>query len=246
MDAISEIIKTMNNTSSSVNPTEIYNEGWMTRMLMYYSVKEKLKFKGIDFTNKRWTSEALISSPFVSAKSKREGYTHPDIAIGDFKIDYSVSGKLEMANAHEFGIIEAKMKSQLSKETKNAKGFNQASRNVACIAHNTPKECKTFFFVVLPKSNRDRKKRDGTTIKDLVSKDTIERQITQRVKSHNDANQDQQIDDNLIERVKQCKLEVITYEDWIKAFNNIKIKEELNEFYDACRFHNKVKPLPTV
>ncbi|WP_298327427.1 hypothetical protein [uncultured Dokdonia sp.] len=240
MDAISEIIKTMNNTSSSVNPTAIYNEGWMTRMLMYYSVKEKLNFKGIDFTNKGWTSEALISSPFVSAKSNREGYTHPDIAIGDFKIDYSVSGKLDIKDANEFGIIEAKMKSPLSRGTKNAKDFNQASRNVACIAHNTTEECNTFFYIVLPESKRNHKKRDGTTIIDLVNRDTIRKQITERIKSHNNTNQDQ-LDDNLIERAKQCKVDVFTYEEWIKAFNDIKIKEELNEFYNNCKIHNKIK-----
>jgi len=240
MKVIKEIVESMI-SASNVNPTEIYNEGWMTRLLMYYSVKEKLSFKGIDFTNKYWTSEALISSPFVSAKSKREGYTHPDIAIGNFTVKYTVSGRLMVdENAKMFGIIEAKMKSDLSPGTENAKGFNHASRNVACIAHNTTKECETFFYVVLPKSKRDHKKRDGTTIKDLVNIDTIGEQITDRVKSHNNTNEDQ-IDTNLIERVKQCKVEVITYEDWIKAFNDNKIKEELNEFYDKCKIHNKIK-----
>ena len=247
MKGFYELIQSMITNCAYVNPTEIYNEGWMTRLLMHYSVKEELKFEDIGieidttFRNKHWTSEALISSPFVSAKSKREGYTHPDIAIGDFNVDYCSSGRLEVEKkAKVFGIIEAKMKSPLSKGTTNAKEFNQASRTVACIAHNTTIECKTFFYIVLPESKRDHKKMDGTTIIDLVSRDTIGEQIIERVKSHNTTNQDQ-IDKNLIERVKQCKLGVITYKDWIAAFDNTEIKEELNEFYVKCMKWNKIK-----
>jgi hypothetical protein len=31
----------------NVNPTEIFNEGWMTRLLVYQSIKEKLIIDGL-------------------------------------------------------------------------------------------------------------------------------------------------------------------------------------------------------
>lgn len=248
MDAIAEIIKKMSTSSTNVNPTEIYNEGWMTRLLMYYSVKEGIAFIDIGinlngtFKNIKWTSEALLSSPFVSAKSKREGYTHPDISIGDFSVDYKVSGKIEVnENAEVFGIIEAKMKSPLSKETRNAEDYNQASRSVACIASNTKDNCKTFFYVVLPELKKGHVKRDKTKITDIVNKDFICKQIEERVIAHNKVNTSDTIDIKLIKRVEECKVGVITYEDWIKAFENHKIKKELEEFYEHCKTYNKIK-----
>lgn len=247
MKGLFELINTMSSKNALINPTEIYNEGWMTRLVMYYSVEEGLAYRDIGievngtFNNKNWTSEALISSPFVSAKTKREGYTHPDIAIGDFSVDFSKSGRLIVDdNAKEFGIIEAKLNSPLSKETKNAKDFNQASRSVACISANTNENCTTFFYVVLPKSKSNHQKRDGTTIKDIVDSVYILQQIKSRVKAHNNANKSDLVDNRLLDKVKHCSTGVINYEDWINAFKNSEIRKELNEFYDYCKIFNKI------
>jgi hypothetical protein len=74
MQTIIDIIKSIDSDSSNINPTQIYNEGWMTRLLMIQSIKERIIFKGINFAEIfHWTSEALISSPFVSTKQNREG-----------------------------------------------------------------------------------------------------------------------------------------------------------------------------
>ncbi len=248
MNAIIEIIKEMGTPGTNVNPTEIYNEGWMTRLLMHYSVKEELKFEDIGieidttFKNIHWTSEALISSPFVSAKSKREGYTHPDITLGDFNVDYCNSGKLEVKKeAKVFGIIEAKMKSLLSTGTTNAKEFNQASRTVACIASNTPLNCETFFYVVAPESKIKPPKRGENRMLKMMKEDTIIREIGNRFKSHNLVNESISSENGIIERAKKCKTGVITYEHWIDNINDKNAREELNAFYFECMKWNKIK-----
>ncbi len=44
------------------------------------------------------------------------------------------------------------MGSNLSQGITHAKNFNQASRNITCIAHNTRcnSACETFFFIAAP------------------------------------------------------------------------------------------------
>lgn len=78
MNTTAHKIKALNSLSEDINPTIIYNEGWMVRLLVIESMTEKLKVKNIDFgllASKKWTSEALITSPFVEAKENKQGYT---------------------------------------------------------------------------------------------------------------------------------------------------------------------------
>ena len=85
MQHLLDIITSIENDLPNINPTQIYNEGWMTRLLMKQSILEKTKLEKFDFGKfNNWTSEALISSPFLKAKKCKEGYTHADIAFGDF------------------------------------------------------------------------------------------------------------------------------------------------------------------
>jgi UDP-N-acetylenolpyruvoylglucosamine reductase len=77
-----EKIKALNMLSENINPTIIYNEGWIVRLLVIESMLEKITIENIEFgklANKKRSSEALIASPFVTTKINREGYTHADI-----------------------------------------------------------------------------------------------------------------------------------------------------------------------
>jgi hypothetical protein len=189
----------------NVNPTEIFNEGWMTRLLVYQSIKEKLIIDGlIDFVkNKNWSSEGLISSPFVKAKKNREGYTHADMTLGDFAIDYKGRGEITVSDsAINFGIIEAKMGRNLSQGTTHAPDYNQASRNLACIAENVKNEtCKTFFTVVAPITMIKHHK-----IMEQTEKGFMIKQIKHRFELS-----DMAIDNDLIERANQCLIKVLSY-----------------------------------
>lgn len=240
---ISEIIRTIETSNANVNPTEIYNEGWMTRLLVYYSIQEDIKLKEIDFgLIKNWTSEALLSSPFVKASKSREGYTHTDIALGDFTVNYKERGQIIVnPKATQFGVIEAKMKSPLSKRTSNAVDYNQASRNITCIAHNTNFDCKTFFYVALPKTKAEKGNRAKISISDLVKIDKIKAQIENRFVHHNLNNEAIINEFNIIEKAEKCIVGIITYEEWIELFNDTRIKETLNEFYDNCKMWNNIK-----
>ena len=249
MIEIIKIIETIENSDvfTNIKPTEIYNEGWMTRLLVYYSMKEKVKLKEIEFSNKvNWTSEALLSSPFVGVSNFKEGYTHADIALGNFKVEYKQHGKgsgkiILNENAEVFGVIEAKMGSNLSAFTTNASDYNQASRTVACIAHNTVNDCKTFFYVVLPETKAVKKNRKGISLSDLLNEKKIITQIQNRFKHHNENNDLKLKDSDIISKVQKCVVDIITYEEWIDLFTDKKIKNTLNEFYDKCKKWNNIK-----
>ncbi len=239
---ILEIIKSINK-QPNVNPTEIYNEGWMTRLLVYYSIKQKLKLKKINFSMiNNWTSEALISSPFIRAKKYREGYTHADMSLGDFTVNYIKDGKIDVPEtAKTFGIIEAKMKSSLSTGTTHAPTYDQASRNVACIACNTNKDCDIFFYVVAPESQLTKVHRNGKSMIDIVEKEKIKDQINLRFKLHNKNNAPIEKENQIKEQVAYCDIDIITYEDWIKKFNGTKRHKLVSEFYEKCKLWNRIE-----
>lgn len=242
MFGISEIIGTIETSNANINPTVIYNEGWMTRLLVYYSIQEKIKLKEIDFSLiDNWTSEALLSSPFVKVSKIREGYTHTDMALGDFTLNYKDRGQIEVnPDAKQFGVIEAKMKSPLSKKTSNAPNYNQASRNITCIAHNTKIECKTFFYIALPESKLPKKNRAGFCISDLINKDEIKKQIENRYSLHNSNNEAIINEFDVLQKVAKCTVGIITYEEWIELFIDDQIRETLEKFYSNCIKWNKL------
>ena len=220
-----------------VNPTVIFNEGWMTRVLVEISIKEQLKIGNIDFSKlHNWSSEALIDSPFVTVKEKREGYTHADIILGDFEIDYSQKGKIEVnKNAQILGIIEAKMGSNLSQRTNNADDYNQASRNICCLAYNTLKahgHCNIFFIVVAPQSTI--KKYD---IEFQIENTTLKNQIIRRYETSNE-----KLGQDLLKKIEDNKNNILTisYEEWINKIKNQTDKKLLNNFYNNCLKHNKI------
>ena len=223
----------------TLNPTEIYNEGWMTRLLVYESIKEKIKLKDIDFKIiSYWTSEALISSPFVKAKKYREGYTHADIALGDFSVDFNKRGEIIVSKiAKIFGIIEAKMGSNLSQGTTHFKNYNQASRNLACIAYNTCDiDCEIFFYVVAPE-----KKLVEHEIKKQIDLQTMIDQIAFRFKEYSDEFKRAQKMDLIISKALKCKVESISYEEWIEKIKNYDSRKFLDEFYQKAKKWNRIE-----
>jgi hypothetical protein len=237
MKDIINIIKSIDSNFPNVNPTQIYNEGWMTRLLFNQSVKEKINLNGLDFGEiSKWTSEALISSPFIKTKQNREGYTHADIVFGDFTIAYKESGKVNVNNdANLFGIIEAKMGSPLSKGTNNFKEYNQASRNLTCICSQTyDKNCNIFFIVVAPKSKLEK-------IKEQLKLDKLIAQIEDRFLDYDESFKTMQNMNLLLEKASKCNVMGWNYEDWIDAIKDPEASKKLRAFYEKTKKWNKIK-----
>jgi hypothetical protein len=240
MQNIIDIINSIDSEFSNINPTLIYNEGWMTRLLVRQSLKEKIKLKSLNFGDiSNWTSEALISSPFIKAKTYREGYTHADIALGDFNVNYENRGEIIISdNAKIFGIIEAKMGSDLSKKTANTINYNQASRNLACIASKTynKKDCSIFFSVVAPEVKLKEYKIDIQ-----IDLKTMIQEIKYRFNPYENDFKSSQNMDSLIYKAETCDVWAMSYEEWIDCLANSEEKEYLIDFYEKAKKWNRIK-----
>jgi hypothetical protein len=157
----------------------------------------------------RWSSEALLPSSFLPrhrGDSLGEGWTNADGCVGHY-VQQPRRGDLSLlSDATQFVVIEAKMFSGLSRGTKNAPDFDQAARNVACmaevlrLANRAPDAMRNLcFFVTAPQSQID-----AAIFGDLVTKPSIRSKVVSRVASYS-GERDGWLDDcfePLLERVQ--------------------------------------------
>lgn len=139
IERIAALLERCDGPGNNFQPTDLYNEGWMLRLVLdWFSLNPGIDH-GLAFTTTdKWYSEALLPSAFlarVRGDKLAESWTHADGVIGDFVIGSDCRGDLSLADgASRFLVTEAKMFSKLSSGVTNARYFNQASRNIACIA----------------------------------------------------------------------------------------------------------------
>lgn len=241
IQTIANILSRCSNSTSNISPTILYNEGWMTRLLVAVSIDTGIQFQDIDFGKiQYWYSEGLLSSPFL-AKTRTdtlaEGYTHADMTLGDFMVDSSNRGDISIKGSDGiFGVIEAKMGSKLSAGTKNAPNYNQASRNLACIAFNTLSTSHNiFFFVVAPE-----KKIAEHEIRQQVNLNVMLEQIANRFDSYDRSSHVYTLKQKVLQRASSCACSVISYESWLDKLTTHSSYSSLVEFKERCYAFNRI------
>jgi len=152
--------------SASFPPTEIFNEGWMLRLVLDAVQSLEMRSHPLAFEpGARWYSEALLESPFRASRRGdplAEGFTNADAVIGHFEFRPSTKAGLTLSpGGAQFVVTEAKMFSNLSAGTRNARDFNQAARNVACMAWALAQSGRSIadfgslgFHVIAPEISR--------------------------------------------------------------------------------------------
>ena len=167
-------------------PTTLYNEGWLLRLLVDWFSKSGVTNHPLSFPKDgHWFSEAHLPSAFLPrfrGDPLAESHTNTDGVIGHFVIGSKGKTDLEVTHdASHFAVLEAKMYSGLSKGVKHAKYYDQAARNVACIAEvlrqadNQPISITQLgFYVLAPKdqivSRTFSRNLDKQSIKDKVNR----------------------------------------------------------------------------
>ncbi len=245
--------------------TDLYNEGWMLKLVLdWFSEKNDLKHHLSVPKDGSWYSEALLPSTFLdkgpNKNSLAEGYTHADGVIGHFPtFGENTDNKGELVlnnNASHFNIIEAKMFSNLSKGVTHSPKYNQAARNVACIAEvlyrsmlkqkkkNFMEFLKEFsslgFFVIAPEDHINSKK---CNIKRFTNNDSIKKRVEMRVSEYKGEKDDwlNKIFYKLMEQ-SNFKIKILTWEEIIE-FIKIHDKDsgnQIEKFYEKClEFNNK-------
>ena len=185
------MIETVHDPIPHFSPTLIYNEGWLLRLVMDWFSRQKSISHPLAFEeNAFWFSESLLPSAF-SARYRRdplaESRTHLDGMVGHFTI--GDKGKADFAllpSATQLIAIEAKIYSKLSATVKNAGYYDQAARNVACIAevlkraNRSPETMNSLgFYVLAPKTQIEK----GIFQQDL-SKESIIKKVERRVQDY--------------------------------------------------------------
>ena len=163
-------------------PTLLYNEGWLLRLLL--DAAQRGLIPSIP-PAKNWFSEAQLPTPFGRACGQlSESNTHADGVMGDFVVTKDTKSGLKLSEgAARFEVFEAKMYSPLSSRTKNAAGYDQAARTVACMAYTLKqlggeraKSVCVKFHVVAP-----RLQIDNGLFTAVMKPDSIRARIEERI-----------------------------------------------------------------
>jgi hypothetical protein len=266
-----------NNGDHRFPPTEIFNEGWMLRLTLDAFQSLKIQNHPLAFIDEeaKWFSEARLPSPFLRRPKKDlltnyllingkdavgEGYTCADGVIGHFAMRTDTKAGIKLVERpRQFIVVEAKLNSRLSPGIKRALEYNQAARNIACMAEmmrirgvSVRDFDSVGFLVVAP---QEKLQLGGTRdIETYLHKSTILRAIKDRMTLYEKVlRNDKKLEawkktfDELLNHMTVQPLPLIWRPlSWESVVDLIgKTHPEtgtiLNDFYQACRFHAGLK-----
>ena len=245
--AIQEILSRCGTERSVLPPTELFNEGWMLRLVLDWFDNHRKHQRELAFEpGASWYSEALLPSRFlpeVRGDSLAESFTHADGVIGHFKIQSGLPGDTVLApDPAQLIVTEAKLGSSLSVGTKNAPTFDQAARNVACIAHMLgvagvqPSAIKRLaFYVIAPQSQID-----SGAFGDLVTKPSIQAKVAQRVATYG-RRHDEWFESVFLPTLEHIELGILSWEKTLAAMPSSAESGSLQDFYAKCLQFNPLR-----
>jgi hypothetical protein len=213
-------------------PTELYNEGWMLRLVLDWLARHPgTNHMLAPASGARWASEGLLASPFLPSRRGDplgEGFTHADGVVGHFDVQPGRGDIVLRSDATQLVVIEAKLGSPLSARTSNAQGYDQAARNVACIAHVAPRLQRPAFYVVAP--------RDQITagiFGELVTRASVASKVRKRCADYQGAH-DSWLADVFEPAVKRIEIGLLWWEDVLAKLPENQEVVELRAFYARC------------
>ena len=194
----------------------------------------------------RWFSEARLASAFLPryrGDKLAEGYTHADGVIGHFLIGETGQTELTLLpDTQQFIVVEAKMFSGLSKGTTHAPKYNQAARNVACMAElisrskRDPSNISSkAFFVLAP-----REQIDAGVFSDLMERSSLKRVVDERVANY-DPPKTEWFEQWFLPTLSSMRVCCLAWEDvvaFIKSNDQI-FGDDLEIFYNRCLKFNR-------
>ncbi len=145
---------------------------------------------------------------------RAESFTHADGIVGHFEITPGERGDATLSpNAKQFVAIEAKLGSALSVGTRNAPTYDQAARNVACIAHligrsglAPSKLERVGLYVIAPSAQIE-----AGVFSNLVTRESIEQKVRERLAPYSGIH-DAWFRDTLIPLLDRIKLGLLSWE----------------------------------
>ena len=186
LQRIAELLGACGTDRAVLPPTALYNEGWMARLVVDWFARQPPSNHPLSFEpGARWYSEALLPTQFRPrhrGDELAEAWTHADAVIGHFEIVRGRGDVRLVPGARQFVVVEAKMYSALAAGTKRAQSYNQAARNVACIAEvlhqasRSPESLERLALIVLAPAEQISQK----VFADHVTADSLRRCVCDR------------------------------------------------------------------
>jgi hypothetical protein len=254
---IINMLKASNTDDGVIPPTEVYNEGWMLRLILDWFSRQATSGHQLSFEKgARWYSEILLPSQFLprfQTDPQAESHTHADGVIGHFAVGRSGKGDIHLhPDARQFVVIEAKIFSDLSKGIKNFKNYDQAARTTACIAETLSIRqrpvtdiSKLGFYVVAP----EKQLKFEPTFQTFMQKDSIRIKVQRRIKAYSDPidseTKNKWFKTWFLPTLECIDLQCMTWEEIISYVN---IHDSANgggllKFYEECLDLNKPKSM---
>jgi len=248
---VAELLLRCGTEAAILPPTELYNEGWLLRLVLDWFEHEPESGHVLAFPpNARWYSEALLASRFLPTSRGdplAESFTHADAVVGHFDISPGERGEaVARGDSRQFVVLEAKLGSGLSKGVKNAPNFGQAARNVACVAHAAhvaglhPEASALGFYVLAP----EQQIRSGI-FGDFVTKERIRDQVKARVDQYAGMH-DAWFEDTFLPTLNSISLDLLSWESIIGHIEERDPETGISEFYDSCLKFNPMRGRPPV
>ena len=234
-----DILASVGTPVETIRPTELYNEGWMLRLMLDWAQHHAQGGHLLAFDrDTRWYSEALLWSQFLArwqGDQLAETCTNADGVVGHFSIGVASKGGLTLREgATQLVVVEAKMSSKLSSGTTHAPGYDQAARTVACIAETLKRADielqqmeRLAFFVAAPQTQID-----NGVFGDLVTKASIRRRVQDRVDAYR-SGRNEWFDRWFLPTLDAIDLGVRSWEELLQGLN-----PSYRAFYDQCLLHN--------
>jgi hypothetical protein len=242
VEALCSLMISSSTEPSLFPPTLIYNEGWLLRLVLdWYSKRSSSEMPLYFAEGAKWYSEALLPSAFLPryrGDQLGESRTHADGVIGHFEV--GIEGKADfelLSHASQFLVLEAKISSSLSSGVTRAKYFDQAARNIACMAEVLrraecqPEEVGSLgFYVLAPASQIDK-----GVFSSVMNQKSVLQKVERRVSEYQ-GEKDAWFDQWFYPTVNNIEILCLSWEELIAAIGSADVAfcDGISRFYDYC------------
>lgn len=247
IERIQEMLVASGDSSRVFPATILYNEGWLLRLVLDWFSRQAGDGHLLRFVSgARWFSEGLLPSQFLRGTGGNrlaEGWTHADGVIGHFGFSGSTAEVRLADDATQMTVTEAKLFAELSPGVSHAGYFDQAARNVACLAQllhragRRPEQFTSLGFLVLAPAEQIAA---GVFAKEMT-KQSILHKVSRRVSEYGDPAKDRWLCEWFSPTLTKVRVECLSWEGTIDHVNSLdsRFGADLYEFYNLCLQFNR-------
>lgn len=236
-------------------PTDIFNEGFLLKILFQFAIEnpevsynsDKADLVMSHSPETKFFCEGQLYTHFRYQLDSElyEKDTHADGIIGHFTIQEGKKTRI-IANpdARQFVVIEAKLNARLSGRVKNAPTYDQAARNIACIAEilfdaslKPTKLDRIGFYVLAPEQ-----KINKGIFNVPLSEESVDERVRERINQYKPEQKEelnQWYNHWFRPTLEHITIELISWEEIIESIIRIfPDRTDLDVFYLHCLKYN--------